>query len=469
MNWVGGSRTRIMLKQERRRQKEFFEKKKLKSKMEMLEESISPTKNNSVSLDLLNLYVVNQISMKKERNSILSKAVHVNMNKGTTVPLRKCNVNLSMSPSTIPLKICLDYTQNCMQQQRKTNKMKHLSESIRNELLLPVIESNCNSSMEYQYSTGENYATCLNSSASWPSNCKQTPGLVARTHLLNSPWELLCEEKQNSQFASFSQFGGGVSEDSWVFASKHKHINNQADMRKFGSLFDQSNSGLGNLNITDKTHIMNIGKDSGTTTREEPFFYSTVQCDQPEFVLSENKNQLIHDVPSENDGPFVNFSNPLFMRNKDTDMTSNSCGLHDAQDLYDQNYNDEGCLGSGLAISERVLFKDTNILRNTASKQVYDNSLEKHNSQNENLYKTFFQKQQVHFSRSEASTNEDQKEIYLEENTQFNSLIAHENIHVKKTSYRPSQGFDFQEIPVTEQEVRNFEMNSEAAKKINCN
>nr|XP_033814763.1 uncharacterized protein C12orf40 homolog [Geotrypetes seraphini] len=339
MNWVGGSRTRIMLKQERRRQKEFFEKKKLKSKMEMLEGSISPSKNNSVSLDLLNLYVVNQISMKKEGNSILSKAVHVDMNRGIKIPHRKCNVELPVSPSTIPSKICLDYTQNCMPQQGRTNKMKHLSKNIRNELS-----------------------------------------------------------------------GDVVSEDSQRFASKYKHVNNQEDIIHFGNLFDQSNRGVGDLNFTDKSNIMNVNKHSGTTREEDLSFYSTVPCDQLEFVLSENPNQLIYDVPSENDGPFINFSNPLFITNKDTDMTSDSCGLLDAQDLYDainfnQNYNDEGCLRSGVTIPEKVLFKDTKILRNnyTASKEVNENSLEKH-SLNESLYETFFQKQQSHFNGSDVES-----------------------------------------------------------------
>ncbi|KAM3674007.1 regulator of DNA class I crossover intermediates 1 [Ammospiza maritima maritima] len=71
MNWVGGSRSRIILKQERRKQKEYFERKKLKSKMKLLE--VSSPKSSAVSLDLLNLYVVNQISTKKENTGYKSK------------------------------------------------------------------------------------------------------------------------------------------------------------------------------------------------------------------------------------------------------------------------------------------------------------------------------------------------------------------------------------------------------------
>ncbi|OPJ77736.1 hypothetical protein AV530_000049 [Patagioenas fasciata monilis] len=60
----GYRRSRVILKQERRKQKEFFEKKKLQSKMKLL--GVTSPKSSAVSLDLLNLYVVNQISTKKD-------------------------------------------------------------------------------------------------------------------------------------------------------------------------------------------------------------------------------------------------------------------------------------------------------------------------------------------------------------------------------------------------------------------
>ncbi|PKU44039.1 hypothetical protein llap_5657 [Limosa lapponica baueri] len=50
---------------------EFFEKRKLKSKMKLL--GVSSPKSSSVSLDLLNLYVVNQITTKKDNTGYKSK------------------------------------------------------------------------------------------------------------------------------------------------------------------------------------------------------------------------------------------------------------------------------------------------------------------------------------------------------------------------------------------------------------
>ncbi|XP_075713366.1 regulator of DNA class I crossover intermediates 1 isoform X2 [Rhinoderma darwinii] len=104
MNWVGGSRSRMIFKQERQKQREFFEKKKMKSKMKLLESSC-PQKA-SLSLDLLNLHVINKIAEKKERSK---HTQHVDMCKRMeTFSDLKSNVQLPMSPITVPSKICLD-------------------------------------------------------------------------------------------------------------------------------------------------------------------------------------------------------------------------------------------------------------------------------------------------------------------------------------------------------------------------
>ncbi|KAH0616518.1 hypothetical protein JD844_027670 [Phrynosoma platyrhinos] len=67
---MGRGGKRIMLTKEKRRQKDFFEKEKLKSKMKLL--GVSPLKSSAVSLDLLNLYVVNQISARKDNTDLVA-------------------------------------------------------------------------------------------------------------------------------------------------------------------------------------------------------------------------------------------------------------------------------------------------------------------------------------------------------------------------------------------------------------
>ncbi|XP_012900935.1 uncharacterized protein C12orf40 homolog [Mustela putorius furo] len=111
MNWVGGSRTRVLIKQERRKQKEYFEKKRLKSKMKLLGVS-SPVKNSTLSLDLLNLYMVNHISCQKKTPETVRKPIHVNMHRDIKMPLRKHNLELPMSPHCIPSNLCIDDINN---------------------------------------------------------------------------------------------------------------------------------------------------------------------------------------------------------------------------------------------------------------------------------------------------------------------------------------------------------------------
>ncbi|XP_053109595.1 uncharacterized protein C12orf40 homolog isoform X2 [Hemicordylus capensis] len=124
MNWVGGSRKRIMLTKERRKQKDFFEKERLKSKMKMLR--VSPLKSSTVSLDLLNLYVVNQMSTKKDYPDKVQKPVHVDIDKGIKIPLRRHNVELPKSPEERSSKISLDDIQNRLQQEVLENRTKYL-------------------------------------------------------------------------------------------------------------------------------------------------------------------------------------------------------------------------------------------------------------------------------------------------------------------------------------------------------
>ncbi|XP_070352050.1 regulator of DNA class I crossover intermediates 1-like isoform X5 [Equus asinus] len=114
-------RTRVLIKQERRKQKEYFEKKRLKSKMK-LRGVLSPVKNSAVSLDLLNLYMVNQISCQKKRPETVRKQIHVNMNRDIKMPLRKHDLELPMSPHLVPSNLCIDDMENNLHYQRQGSK-----------------------------------------------------------------------------------------------------------------------------------------------------------------------------------------------------------------------------------------------------------------------------------------------------------------------------------------------------------
>uniref|UniRef100_UPI00398E5B4D regulator of DNA class I crossover intermediates 1 isoform X2 n=1 Tax=Pristiophorus japonicus TaxID=55135 RepID=UPI00398E5B4D len=127
MNWVGGVRNRIKLKQQKRQQKEFFEKKKLKSKLKLLGPPLSPQRNSAVSWDLLTLHIVNRIAAKKEYTDVSNKIIQVDMKKDTKMPIRRHNIELPMSPCSTPSQIFREESQCSTQEKEWSNRTKHFA------------------------------------------------------------------------------------------------------------------------------------------------------------------------------------------------------------------------------------------------------------------------------------------------------------------------------------------------------
>ncbi|XP_010071164.1 PREDICTED: uncharacterized protein C12orf40 homolog [Pterocles gutturalis] len=93
--------------------------------MKLLE--VSDPKSSAVSLDLLNLYVVNQLSTKKENTENVKKPVHININK-VKIPVRRHNIELPTSPLRTQHISNLDDIQNRLQKQVLDSRRQHLSE-----------------------------------------------------------------------------------------------------------------------------------------------------------------------------------------------------------------------------------------------------------------------------------------------------------------------------------------------------
>ncbi|XP_077570079.1 uncharacterized protein LOC144194722 isoform X7 [Stigmatopora nigra] len=89
MNWVGGSRHRLMMRNDAIKQREFFEKRRMQNKLNIQEVDTSsspktinssPKTSSTSSLDLVSHHVANQITKKKEvKGSIIQQEEHAQL------------------------------------------------------------------------------------------------------------------------------------------------------------------------------------------------------------------------------------------------------------------------------------------------------------------------------------------------------------------------------------------------------
>ncbi|XP_012888928.1 PREDICTED: uncharacterized protein C12orf40 homolog [Dipodomys ordii] len=185
------SRSRVLIKQDRRKQKEYFERNRLKSKMKLLG-VLPPAKNSTVSLDLLNLYMVNQISCKKKIPETVKKPVHVNMNRDIKIPLRKHDLELPMSPNCTPSKLCLDDTEDNIHSRELGSKEKHDPVQLSQHMTYSVFEP--------QFHRTENYSYPSSSFCAELSSNRHSPRQTCTPGVAPSPWEAAYEKTQNEQY-----------------------------------------------------------------------------------------------------------------------------------------------------------------------------------------------------------------------------------------------------------------------------
>ncbi|KAL7882827.1 hypothetical protein SRHO_G00004850 [Serrasalmus rhombeus] len=216
MNWMGGSRSRFMKSSDMKKQKEFFEKRRMQKKLIHLQPPASPKGGNAGNIDLLTMFIVNQIALKKEHTG-KPKIAHLTSLKGT----QKC---MGQEPLELPMSPCspsrLSLVQSEPHYSVHTVGLKKRKQSLLEEFkfkpLSPVLEANQsdNSASDYKqrHHHHQGSVSSFSSASPTPSEAFQSKS----TSHISSPssWEPSCTT--TVQFTHFSKPMGVYTCDPWA-------------------------------------------------------------------------------------------------------------------------------------------------------------------------------------------------------------------------------------------------------------
>ncbi|XP_060513908.1 regulator of DNA class I crossover intermediates 1 [Panthera onca] len=450
MNWVGGSRTRVLIKQERRKQKEYFEKKRLKSKMKLLG-VLSPVKNSTVSLDLLNLYMVNHISCQKKTPETVRKPTHVNMHRDIKMPLRKHDLELPMSPHYIPSKLCIDDVENKLGNKKELAPVQ-LSQVMDSERMF-----------EPQFNRIENCSfTPPSFAAELSSNRNITKqNFIPRT--APSPQKVAYEKKQDEQLIKVNYSNSLVSK----LNENQDALSPSYKTAQFGSLFERLNSPR-NRNFLTGRPVTVMGEDCGSMNEQrQTDFITEKQSVQP--IWRENRrevsnfledmNQPTASLISENCNSFIS-ENVINLLNADQQRikkTFDKCGYDSMGDncantSSDKNHSAGQCIRSIFTDPELTFscstFNETHYPERCQPNKKYQ---KEYNNNERNTFTISFKKDCCIAS----SENKGKFESDCQEKTPQNEIQKHPvnymgNISLEGLHSNPSWDLGFGEIPMEE-------------------
>ncbi|XP_062438454.1 uncharacterized protein C12orf40 homolog [Rhea pennata] len=470
LDTLSSFRSRIMLKQERRKQKEFFEKKKLKSKMKLLEVSSSP-KSSAVSLDLLNLYVVNQISTKKDDAESVRKPIHIDMTGGIKIPVRRHNIELPMSPPRVQYTSNLDDIQNRLQKQVLDSRRQHLSEKVKYQHNFSQVTelTYADSSMEHEDNSATAFSACPSSSSVfWSSNCTQSSKENFNTNLMWNPWEQSYEEKQEKQAGNISDQGPWISKPP-----------SQCIFRKSDTVPQELFKPLNRpdyMNSASKNPVIMTNKEPESNKRiNEPFFgvvketaeltHTQDEHDCSFLAMFEDESQPVHNsLSTKHFNPFVIQSSPanFFINPDDRNQTTNRSFTYDTGEVHPAISAKRGSVDRHLkgifTAPEQVLLKSNNV-----SRAGYEETREPQKSYLQNYHKRQYyfvpcenKEKPAKFEKNEAFTYHHDQQINLKENVQNHSRKKSDSSNGKESAWRQDQLFGFEEFATAPEKEYKF-------------
>ncbi|XP_040344361.1 regulator of DNA class I crossover intermediates 1 isoform X1 [Herpailurus yagouaroundi] len=408
---------------------------------------LSPVKNSTVSLDLLNLYMVNHISCQKKTPETVRKPTHVNMHRDIKMPLRKHDLELPMSPHYIPSKLCIDDVENKLGNKKELAPVQ-LSQVMDSERMF-----------EPQFNRIENCSfTPPSFAAELSSNRNITKqNFIPRT--APSPQKVAYEKKQDEQLIKVNysnSFVSKLSENQDALSPSYKTA-------QFGSLFERFNSPR-NRNFLTGRPVRVMGEDCGSMNdQRQTDFITEKQSVQP--IWRENRrevsnfledmNQPTASLISENCNSFIS-ENVINLLNTDQQRikkTFDKCGYDSMEDncantSSDKNHSAGQCIRSIFTDPELTFscstFNETHYPERCQPNKKYQKEY------NNNERNTF--KKDCCIASSE---NKGKFESDCQEKTPQNEIQKHPvnymgNISLEGLHSNPSWDLGFGEIPMEE-------------------
>ncbi|XP_045319973.1 uncharacterized protein C12orf40 homolog isoform X1 [Leopardus geoffroyi] len=412
---------------------------------------LSPVKNSTVSLDLLNLYMVNHISCQKKTPETVRKPTHVNMHRDIKMPLRKHDLELPMSPHYIPSKLCIDDVENKLGNKKELAPVQ-LSQVMDSERMF-----------EPQFNRIENCSfTPPSFAAELSSNRNITKqNFIPRT--APSPQKVAYEKKQDEQLIKVNYSNSLVSK----LNENQDALSPSYKTAQFGSLFERLNSPR-NRNFLTGRPVRVMGEDCGSMNEQrQTDFITEKQSVQP--IWRENRrevsnfledmNQPTASLISENCNSFIseNMINLLNTDQQRIKKTFDKCGYDSMGDncantSSDKNHSAGQCIRSIFTDPELTFgcstFNETHYPERCQPNKKYQ---KEYNNNERNTFTISFKKDCCIAS----SENKGKFESDCQEKTPQNEIQKHPvnymgNISLEGLHSNPSWDLGFGEIPMEE-------------------